>query len=345
VDARKDLRGALRADDRQSESAFWELYLHEAYRLSGYDIEIHPEIPGVATRPDFRMTRDYTVFYLEAVSVGQDRLEVAQGRRLQTVQQILADLLIEDFSLEFSTYAVGPRPLATKGLRRALQHWLSTLDPNQVSQAVEAVGAAGFDALPSFSWEDQGWVLTFHALPLSDEARGTPRSALGMLGPGEAHVVDNVTGICRVLDSKKDKYGEVVAPLVIAVLSNTLYPTRDYEIEQALYGVSSFRPPESLTHPERFFQDGFWLTKTGWKYGRIPQVVSVEGLKPWTISKVQPRLWATLEPEVAGPEQPDWLARMDLTTEARPLDASSMAGCFGLDPDWPGMSEPDFDLG
>jgi hypothetical protein len=31
AEAQADLRGALRADDRQSESAFWELYLHEAY--------------------------------------------------------------------------------------------------------------------------------------------------------------------------------------------------------------------------------------------------------------------------------------------------------------------------
>src|SRR5579875_2612382 len=57
-EAKQDVRGALRSDDRQMESAFWELFLHEAYRCSGFDIEIHPELPGTPTRPDFRMTRD-----------------------------------------------------------------------------------------------------------------------------------------------------------------------------------------------------------------------------------------------------------------------------------------------
>lgn len=66
------MRGALRADNDASASAFWELYLHEGYRRAGFMIDVHPSIPGRPTRPDFLMRRGNEEFYLEAVSVGRD---------------------------------------------------------------------------------------------------------------------------------------------------------------------------------------------------------------------------------------------------------------------------------
>lgn len=343
--AKGDIRGALRADDRQMESAFWELFLHEAYRCSGYQIEVHPDTPSRTTRPDFKLTRESESFYLEAVSVGQAATAIAEDRRLHEVHQILADLQIQDFALELSTYTVGPRPLATKRLRQELRSWVARLDPDAVIASAAARTSIGFDALPSFDWEDEDWRLEFHALPLKEDVRGRSRSALGMLGPGEAVVVDNVTGISRALDSKRNKYGQLDAPLVVAVLSNTMIPTKDYEFEQAFYGVSPFRPQQSLHHPESLFREGFWLTKAGWRCGNLPQVVTAAGLSPWTATKVQPRLWETLEPGVASVHQPDWLARMDLSVEAIALPATTMASCLGVAADWPGMAEPDFDLG
>jgi hypothetical protein len=344
AEAQVELRGALRADDRQSESAFWELYLHEAYLRSGYAIEIHPELPGLRTHPDFRMACDDQVFYLEAVSVGQLPAEIAEDRRLDGVYQILANLRIENFALEVSTYRVGPRPLSTRGLRGALQKWLTGLDPERVALEAESAEAAGLDRLPEMPWNDDGWSLIFHALPLREQARGKERSALGMMGPGEATVVDNVSGIIRVLDSKHGKYGVLDAPLVVAVLSNTKYPTRDYEIEQALFGISARRPAESVEYPDSMFQEGFWLTKRGWRYRDTPQVVTAAELKPWTVTKTQPKLWQTLEPRVPLTTQPEWLARMMIGAEAVPAPASDLPRHFDLEPDWPGMAEPDFDI-
>ena len=49
-----DLRSRLQSkDDAQFESALWELYLHEAYRRSGYKVVIHPPLAGTGCRPDF----------------------------------------------------------------------------------------------------------------------------------------------------------------------------------------------------------------------------------------------------------------------------------------------------
>jgi hypothetical protein len=69
---RNALRGTLasRKNDESFESGFWELYLHEGYRRSGYTITIHPDIPGASTHPDFLIEGHGSRFYLEAVRAG-----------------------------------------------------------------------------------------------------------------------------------------------------------------------------------------------------------------------------------------------------------------------------------
>jgi hypothetical protein len=75
-----DLRRRLQSeDDAQFESAFWELYLHEAYLRSGYRLTIHPALAGTGHRPDFLIEGDDTRFYLEAVRA------CAPGGRTSTV--------------------------------------------------------------------------------------------------------------------------------------------------------------------------------------------------------------------------------------------------------------------
>lgn len=339
--ARAPLEGALRGEDHSFYSAFWELYLHEAYKSSGYNLEIHPELKGTRNRPDFKVDGETGAFYLEAVKVGMPPEKIGEDRRLEAVHRVLSDMKISTFRIGLTTYTIGPRPLATKPLRRELKRWLVSLDPDQVTAEAALPGRTGFDRLPQLRWENDGWSLEFHAVPLIPEKRKKEGGALAMMGPGEAVIVDNKSGILRVLQAKSSRYGELDLPLVVAVLSNTTYPTKDYEIEQALYGVSSYRPADSPAHLERLFEEGFWLTKQGWVRSRTPQVVSAAGLSPWFVVKVVPRVWQTLQPEVAIPIQPNWLARLDLATEAVPLESEPMNEVFGLPSDWPG-AEPDF---
>jgi hypothetical protein len=339
--SRDDLRGRLRGEDREADAAFWELYLHEAYRQSGFEIEIHPELPGRTRHPDFRMSRNGESWYLEAVSVGLRPDLVARDRRIRGVYQVLEDMRVKDFSLEVTDYAIGNSQLATKKMRLAVMEWLARLDPDVVAEQYCASSAIGFARLPELRWKDADWHLEFHAIPMGEWARGVGRSALGMLGPGRAVVVDNVSGLRRVLASKRSKYGRLDAPLVIAILSSTEIPTRNYEVDQALYGVSPHRPSDALQHPESFLEDGLWLTKQGWTRGHIPQVITTYDLKPWNVTREQPLLWSTLQPDVAMPVQPSWLAPVQIGLESIPGRASSLASHFGLPDQWC-AGDPDF---
>src|SRR4051794_9273503 len=49
-----ELRGRLTSgNDVDFNSAFWELYPHEAYGRLGYSVETHPPLPDASTHPDF----------------------------------------------------------------------------------------------------------------------------------------------------------------------------------------------------------------------------------------------------------------------------------------------------
>jgi hypothetical protein len=183
--------------------------------------------------------------------------------------------------------------------------------------------------------------MEFRALPLKSERQGQARHAIGVIGPGEAAVVDNVTPIQRVLEVKQGRYGVLEAPLVIAVMSNTEIPTKPYEVDQALYGLSNRRPVNETWEPEDIFNNGFWRTKTGWRRGHCPQVIVARGLSPWTAVRGAPAVWNTYEPGVAAPAQPGWLSRGHAEGEPHEEPGSDTAIHFELDPKvW--LGEPDF---
>jgi hypothetical protein len=333
ADHRPPIIGAIRSRDRERfEAALWEVFLFHAYTGSGFDVTIHPPGPG-ATRPDFLVVGADQRFYLEAVRVGRPPEEIAAERRLGDVYAVLDTVPADRFKVSVTSYQVGTQPLATKRLRSVLVDWLAGLDPATVVAAYER--SAGFGALPRMSWVDADWRLEFHAFPLKVESAGRAGGLVGMRGPGEARIVDNITGILRALDSKVSKYGQLDAPLVIAVLSNTEYPTDDYEFEQALFGVASQRPARAAEHPDQLFRDGHWLTRKGWRRGHAPQVIAGQGLNPWNVARTVPRLWSTLQPSIDLPDQPDWLARVDVSTpEATPGSSRPLHEVFGLPADW-----------
>lgn len=333
------LRGALRSSTEQFSAAFWELYLHEAYRRSGYEIEIHPPLSGSARRPDFLLSRGDERFYLEAVSVGRDPRELAADARLAQVHRVLAEMLIRDFYLGVEVYEIGERPLRTGPLRGRIRRWLDGVDHEE---ARRALASDSYVPLPAMAWNDGGWALVVEALPAM--RGGEPHPALGMTGSGEAVAVDNVTGIRRVLDQKRRRYGAMDAPLIIAVMASTEFPTNDEHSERALYGLSSARPPQAGGVDDRLYSEGLWVERGGWRNGHVPQVITAYGLAPWAVPTTVPRLWSTYEPGIRLPDQPQWLARVDSAGNHPVLtDAPDLASHFDLPEPWPAGGPPDFD--
>jgi hypothetical protein len=332
-----DLRRRLQSrDDAQFESAFWELYLHEAYLRSGYRLTIHPPLTGTRRRPDFLIEGDDARFYLEAVRACAPAGRTSENRRLEEARRVLADVGAEHHILDMATYAVGPRQLPAKALRRDLREWLSALDA-QADRRSEP----GRGALPCLSWRQDGWRLEFTAQPIRAEQAGADLPVVrAHLRMGWAHDASRILG---ALNEKANHYGSLEAPLVIAVLSNSEFHAEDLDVERALFGaLIACRPSAEPPGPGQLLEPGHWCTGKGWRRAHVPQVIAVADLYPWTVTKAQPRLWTTLEPGTQPPTQPSWLARIDVTgAMPTPGPADSLADLFDLPADWP-PEEPHF---
>lgn len=328
-DKRHELVQTLKGAEDAFESALWELYLHEGFRRSGYGIEIHPAVQG-PNRPDFCVEGPHGRIYVEAIRVGRSTLQVGDDRRLADVHRVLEELRVTRFSIGVEHFAIGPSTLATKRLKAHLRAWLATLDPTAVIERYDR-SAGAFDWAPTTTWTDAGWRLEFQALPLKAEVADEEHSALGMRGPGEAEIVDNVSGIRRALDRKRKRYGVLNAPLTIAVLSNTTYPTKDYEAEQALFGETQRRPNDPLLFDAAIFTEGHWVSKVGWRHGELPTVVTAHGVRPSTLAKRGPRSWTTLEPATPTVPLPTWIVPMSIGERALPAYEFDLATFFDID--------------
>ena len=314
----------------QFESAFWELYLHEAYLCSGYAVTVHPPVAGTGRHPDFLVEGRGTRFYLEAVQACASADETRKGKLLTDVRGLLDEIAPGSYRLDMMTYAIGAQSPSLRKLRRELREWLSTLNQGAGNHAA----ATAYRAVSHHTWQTpDGWHVQFGAVPVLPGH--SARHLVGM--HTTAGWSDDAGRITAALESKADRYGALDAPLVIAVLSNSAYGTDDIDFEDALYGALIGRRPSAvLPPPDALLRPGHWLSHGGWRHANAPQVIAVQDLFPWTVAKVRPRLWSTLQPGVPSPAQPGWLARVQVIGPApQPGPAAPMSSLFGLPDPWP----------
>ena len=318
-------------DDDKFESALWELYLYAAATGSSDRVEVHPDLPGRSRHPDFLVHGEIS-YYLEAVAVGRPREHVAADRRLRDLEAVLDQVRIDGATLMFDYHRVGARPVRAGKLRDELVRWFGSLDTAELALQTGASQVRG--SRTTFWFEDGGWVLTFKALPTkSGTSRGSP--LIGIRGAGRAKGVDNAAGLRRVLNSKANKYGtQLPYPLVTAVLSNTEFPTRNYDVSAVLYGLSAL-PPASVVDPADLHTDGHWRTANGWRRSHNPNVIVAAGLNLHNLASVTPTLWTTLDPAATTVADIAWADPVSVSAhDPQPLGRPPALDALGIDAAW-----------
>ncbi len=335
---RSGIVGNLTGGDDTFESALWELYLYVVETGSGHQVEIHPDVPGTSKHPDF-LVHGPAPYYLEAVAVGRPPRHVAADRRLRELEMILDQVRVDGVTLSFEHHQVGTRPVRATRLRDQLLRWIGSLDLVGLAAQAEAVGRT---PRPTLRFEDDGWLLSFEALPTkSSVSGGSP--LIGIRGSGRAKGVDNKTGLRRALDSKANKYGtKLPFPLVTAVLSNTEFPTRDYDVSAVVHGVSAL-PPASVVDPAELHTDGHWRTKNGWRRSHNPNVIVAADLNLYTLATRTPTLWATLDPAATVVGDISWADPVNVgIQDPQPTGRAPALDALGIDATWC-FGPPDFD--
>jgi hypothetical protein len=337
IGARTDLVGRLRSpDNRHFGGAFWELYLHESFIRSDFDVQVHPVVSSGPRPPDFLVTRSHESFYVEATATFGKHAGGKQAR-LHQVFDAINKIHSPNFFLSIDVHSIGDSALPTKRLRSALESWLASLDPDTID-STSLLSESG----QRFPWQESGWDLLFRPLPVRADARGRGHHPLGMWGPGAAYRLGDSESIRDALKDKGSAYGALDRPLLVAINTSTGF-NRDFETMNALYGSAQVQfdmAPSDRPAREVRGSDGYWGQPGGWSHRHVSGVLLGPNISVSIISTVSPTLWLHPSPVAAIPALESWrtaelvVDRIEQSEPRRPVHET-----FGLPEGWP-LSEP-----
>ncbi|MEC3916358.1 hypothetical protein [Nocardia sp. CDC160] len=284
----RDLRSRLRSrENDQFRSAFLELYLHECLLRAGYQVTVHPDVPGTTRHPDFYCERNGSGFYLEAISPSSSQAAKSAARRRADLLDIVNRVESPNFFLRVVKLYEGSNPPRASRLRRGLESWLAGLNPDDEFD---------FENSPELRWEDNGWAATFAVIPKSSNARhaGASGRAIGMY-PVVSSWVDDAPTIRAALSEKHSAYPGLGSPFVIAVGTYIVDSDR-WHSTNALYGREAIALTESVDGDLVFDSfvrqpDGYFGMAPEWNHNNVSAVLLVNQLTPWHVLKAETTLW------------------------------------------------------
>jgi hypothetical protein len=273
-----DLRGRFQQDAlSQHMGAWWELYIYTLFRRLGYEIEVHPALPGTKKNPDFLLTRDSTKLVVECAVM----LEEAQWGNSDGKSWVLECIDGADsptFRLGVDIGAEGNQRPNRKDIVRPIEAWLASLDADALWEAAEA----GDSSWPEKEFEIRGWTITVRALVVDPVHRGIASGSIAV-GPMKSGVLQHAEQMRTILSDKGSKYGQPTYPLVLALLARPI-TAGEFEMTNALYGSVAVT---GLTRQG----DGYWRPPPDARGSRISAVLLGESLRPWDPFAALPRLW------------------------------------------------------
>ena len=271
---RKDLRERFRSDDDQHHGgAFFELFLHELLTRLGFSLKVHPKITGASTTPDFHVCHGDQHFYLEATVTGQVSGPFTRNRNEQDVINKLNTLTSMDFQIGIHMEGKLSTTLGRERVVRPFKELLNAHNPDEVQRLIDEKGptAAPSRRIECRSWSLQGWLK-----PVALEKRGSSRAQQLVLDSYRALWTNPVIPVRKALKKKARKYGNLDAPLVVAVNARDMfYNGKDHDLEVLLGKerlLYSRENPDLPSVPDREL-NGVWSQNSRidavWRFQRI----------------------------------------------------------------------------
>lgn len=326
-------------------SATFEIFLYALVKGLGGEIEVHPKLEnGSVKRPDFLVQMPSgEEFYLEATLAGQDsKSKRAAAQRTNVVFEIIDKIDSPNFRIGVVTSSDPETPPPSRKLRRAIEEWLSQLDPDTVSRDVENAIAKDKDGggriiFPEMTWEYEGWCVKFEAYPVKLERRVGGQRAIGRIRcEGQWNNIDE--DLKDAICSKGSRYGDLDRPFIIAVNVNRRFISRMNEVE-ALFGQERliYRPTKACDPLTKEYENnGAWYGPKGPRYTRVSGVWIFGALSPWNIVTTRNRLY--FNPWAKTPA-PDLLQRVNCAwsnnEEMVWTDGEKISTLLGLPESWP----------
>lgn len=346
IDKREELIKRFRSsDDIGFKSVFFELYLHELLLRLGFKIEIHPQIEGESTHPEFLASLDTEPkFYLEAtLSVGPIE-EVAAEKRENIVYDTLDKMDSPNFFIGVKIEGLPKTPPPGSRWRSFLVKELFKLDPDELAIRLKR---RGLESMPKWNMNHDGWNVTFQPIPKSPQARGKERiRPLGLRFSGFSELKDHIY-LRNAIRGKSTKYGKLNLPYIIAVNILSIF-CNDMSITNALFGdegITVFRKGDGIfNHKPGRKHNGVWRGPRGPQNTRVSGVMTFAYLAQRNIPKVNPILWHN--PWAKRPLNPDiWPLPQRIVNKQTGIpelkEGKRVVEVFNLQEKWPIIDDDD----
>ena len=301
--SRNELRAAFKqGNEQQHDGAFFELFLHEMLTRLGFSIDIHPNIEGVGSHPDFlaRHPREGR-FYIEATVTGKRSGPFTRGANEQDVINDLNTLNSPHFHIRVNMEGTLSRTLAKKDVTRPFHELLNAYTAEEVRLMIKAGGrrAAPSRRIECGSWTLEGWLV-----PISAEGRSVPHCRQLVIGHYRAKRTDSVSRVKNALKKKANRYGKLDAPFIVAVNARDMFYNGEDNDLDVLFGKEqlSYEHPDSPPQLSRM-TSGLWSRNS-----RIDAVMRFQRVDLWNLANADVCLYSN--PQKTNLELPRTLFRL-----------------------------------
>lgn len=331
----KGLRARLRSGrEGESAAAFWELYLREMIRRSGWEFISEPELDG-GKCPDFRVEAEGGRFYLEAVLLGKGDAEEKRDRRRDHILDELRKIDHPDFVLRVEIVRDGNAPAKLGPVRQRAVDWLSDFD----YEVLRACQIEDPRLLPGLVADAGAWSFRFTAWPKPPNRRGQRLKTGGVgIDPLKRLPTDGGDRLFERLRGKAGRYGDLGLPFLLAACVPEVSVDLE-DVVKALWGEPAFFGSDDGLRPGRLPNGVF----SGRGHPRVSGVLLVQHFRPWLVDDVVPLLWTNPNATFPFVEAIPIVAPAELAEDGQIVVGTASvdpATFFGLPPAWPGPERP-----
>ena len=276
-------------DENQFTEAFFELFIHEFLTGTGGEVLIDPIIDGLT--PDFIVTEELTsgsriIYVVEATDIDLERgTQLERDWKELEVIDSLNEIASPDFHLYIRMEGKLKSPPSRRYLKRRFENLLEEVKYEEV-RLISQKQDCRLEDFPKASFNQGGWTLVAHLMPVSPEYRGRTKNFVAN-GPMKAGPIDDIGKTKDRLYQKARRYKNM-DNLIVALrcdnsnnrLAEVLFGTQQVTVYFNNDPTDTSPLPASHCSQRR---DGFWFNSVGPQNENVIGVVAFYGIYPGTL--------------------------------------------------------------